>query len=293
MSSRDKVAEAMNRSLPELPSNARALVVSMLKPESIAIIAGTLVVWAGSHFFGIGEIVDVILLGVGTAVFGLSVIDGASELYDFANGAINARTNQDLDRAARSFARAVTILGISVVQAVLLRGQGRAVTARGRPQIQLRLKLAAPPPAGNQLSVARPARLPGGNLGETDAYGVIQISRNQSLTEQRLTLFHELVHRYFSPRTGPLRQLRAEVSAYAYARSPMLRYLEEALAEGYGQLRVNGFGKAITALRFPLVGGYVTISELVAEGQTVGSIVLGGTQLRVSVSRGPIPATHD
>lgn len=131
-------------------------------------------------------------------------------------------------------------------------------------------------------------------MGETDAYGVIQISRNQSFTEQRLTLFHELVHRYLSPRTGPLRQLRAEISAYAYARSPMLRYLEEALAEGYGQLCVNGFGKAIGALRFPLSGGYVTISEMVAEGQIIGTITIGGTQLRVSVSRGPIPSTsHD
>src|SRR5262245_4407752 len=53
-----------------------------------------------------------------------------------------------------------------------------------------------------------------------------------------------------------------------FSGSPLLRYLEEALAEGYGQLRVNGFGKAIAALRFPLTGGYVTISELVAEGQT-------------------------
>lgn len=120
----------MERSLPRLPANARELVLSMLKPESIAIIGGTLIVWAGSHCFGIGEIVDVILLGVGVAVLGLSVIDGAAEFSDFVTGAIKARTNNDLDRAAESFARAVTILGISTIQAMLLRGQGRAVTAR-------------------------------------------------------------------------------------------------------------------------------------------------------------------
>jgi hypothetical protein len=126
-------------------------------------------------------------------------------------------------------------------------------------------------------------------LGETNEYGAIQVARNQSFTEQRLTLFHELVHRYLSPRTGPLRQLRAEISAYGYARSPLLRYLEETLAEGYSQLRINGFGHALAALRFPLTGGYVTVSELIAEGQIIGTIVVGGTQLRVSVSRGPIP----
>jgi len=37
--------------------------------------------------------------------------------------------------------------------------------------------------------------------------------------------------------------------------------------------------------------GYVTVAELVAEGQTLGTITLGGVQLRVSVSRGPLPST--
>jgi hypothetical protein len=51
----------------------------------------------------------------------------------------------------------------------------------------------------------------GGRLGQADAFGVIEVSRNQTMTEQRITLMHELVHRYFSPRTGPLRKVRAEV----------------------------------------------------------------------------------
>jgi hypothetical protein len=134
MSPRDKIAEAMNRALPLVPGNARAIVVSMLRPESIALIAGTLIAWAGSHFFG-----------VGVAVLGLSVFDGAAEFYDFANGAINARSNSELDRAAQCFARDVTILGISTVQAILLRGQGRAVATRGRPQVYGRLNVSAPP----------------------------------------------------------------------------------------------------------------------------------------------------
>jgi hypothetical protein len=65
MSSADKIGEAMRRSLPHLPEGARALVESMLSPGSLALIAGTIAVWAGSHFFGVGEVVDVILLGVG------------------------------------------------------------------------------------------------------------------------------------------------------------------------------------------------------------------------------------
>jgi hypothetical protein len=289
MSPADKIGEAMRRSLPHLPAEARTIVESMLKPETLAIIAGTLVVWAGSHFFGVGEIVDVLLLGVGIIALGFAVFEGSSAFYDFATGAINARTEADLEQAGRHFARAATLLGISTLQALLLRGQGRAVIARGRPQIYPRMNVGVPPPAGNPLRLSRPARLPGGNLGTTNAYGTIRVARNQSLTEQRLTLFHELVHRYFSPRTGPLRQIRAELRMSAYSRSALLRYLEEALAEGYGQLRVHGLARALGAYRFPLQSGYVTVAELASEGLAIGTITLGGVLFNVSVSLGQIP----
>ena len=75
----------------------------------------------------------------------------------------------------------------------------------------------------------------------------------------------------------------------AYSRSALLRYLEEALAEGYGQLRVHGLAQALGAYRFPLQGGYVTVSELVSEGYAIGTITLGGVLFKVSISQGPIP----
>lgn len=292
MSSTDKIGEAIQRSLPHIPDSARAIVESMLKPETLAIIAGTLVVWAGSHFIGVGEIVDIILLSVGILTIGFSVFEGAGALYDFTTTAINALSDADLDTAGRHFARAVTLLGISTIQAILLRGQGRAVVKRGRPLIHSRINVGTPPPAGNQLRVSRPKSLLGGSLGETSAYGVIKVARNQSHSEQRLTLFHELVHRFFSPRIGPLRKIRAEFNMSAYSRSALFRYLEEALAEGYGQLRMYGLAQAFSALRFPLQGGYITVSQLTTEGMAVGTIILGGMLFRVSISMGEMP-TND
>jgi len=289
MSDSDKIGEAIRRSLPHIPSDARAVVSSLLLPQSLGIIAGTLVVWAGSHVFGVGEIVDIILLGIGVIALGFAVFEGAAELYDFAVGAIGARSEADLEKAGRHFAYAVTLLGVSTIQAILLRGQGRAVMARGRPQIYPRPYVGLPPPAGNQLRVYRPSQIAGGSLGETTAYGVITIARNQSLSEQRVTLFHELVHRYFSPRIGPFRKLRAEINMSAYSRSVLLRYLEEALAEGYGQLRVHGIANALGAIKFPLQCGYVTVSQLATEGLAIGTITLGGTLFYVSISLGPIP----
>ncbi|HET7863439.1 MAG TPA: hypothetical protein VFL86_03445 [Burkholderiaceae bacterium] len=45
MSSADKIAEAMHRSLPFVPAAARSTVDAMLRPETQAIVAGTLAVW--------------------------------------------------------------------------------------------------------------------------------------------------------------------------------------------------------------------------------------------------------
>lgn len=41
----DKIAQAIRRSLPLLPAEARQQVQAMLTPESLAIVAGTLIVW--------------------------------------------------------------------------------------------------------------------------------------------------------------------------------------------------------------------------------------------------------
>ena len=283
LSIQDKIAESLRRSLPLLPAEARHQVELLLSPQSLAIVAGTLMVWAGSHFFGVGEIVDVILLITGFALLGWSVFSGGEELYLFATTAVNARTDADLQKAARHFASAVSILGIAAISAVLLRRSGKVVVERGTPNVEGLPDIGPPPPLGTKPSITRPFSLPGGALGETDWWGNIAVTRNQSLTEQRLTLYHEWVHSVLSPRLGPFRRLRAQLRISAYWRSALLRALEEAMAETYAQLKVNGLENVIVGMRFPIDGGYVTVSQLANEGSAIGSIVVGGQQLTVSV----------
>jgi len=291
MSKIERIAEALRRSIPHLPAEGKAMVESMLDPTMLTLIGGTLLVWIGSHAFGVGEFVDLVLLGAGVVTLGFSAFDGAKALCDFATRAVGARSESDLDQAGQSFARAVLILGVSTVQAILLHGQARTAIARGTPQVHPMPDVGPTPPAGNQLRLSRPATLPGRAVGGTTGFGEIAIARDQTLTEQRITLLHELVHRYFTPRVGPLRRLRAELKMSAYARSAILRYLEEALAEGYAQLRVNGLAAGLRAWRFPLRFGYVTISQVAAEGRAIGTIVLGGTTFHVSISLGAIPSS--
>ncbi len=85
--------------------------------------AGVLVAWIVSHLFAIGEIFDIILLVAGVAAIGYSIFTGMDHLYLFATGAYNARSLPDLDAAADHFAKAVGILGIQAVLAVLFRGR--------------------------------------------------------------------------------------------------------------------------------------------------------------------------
>lgn len=287
MSRTGKLESAMQRSLAYMPQGTRQAVSGLLTPASITIIAATFGVWFAAQFFGVGEIVDLTFLVVGVATLGFSVFQGAEELRDFGAIAVNANTPQDLDLAAKHFANAVVILGASFLQAVLLHGQGRAALVRGRPKIYGRMQvMGPPPPPGRGLIVLRPATL-GGGAGRTDAWGVIEIARDKPLSEQRITLLHELAHRYFSPLTGPLRHLRAEVRTGGYSESAFLRYLEEALAEGYAQLHRNGFLAALKALHYPLAGGdkgYVTVSQLHAEGMLIGRIIIGGTLFYVSIT---------
>lgn len=128
----------------------------------MTIVAGTLTAWAASQFFGIGEIIDAILLVVGAFTVGLSVFEGANELYQFAKTAIGASNDAALDEAGRHFAKAVTILGITTVTALLMRQSAKAVLRRGAPQAP-GLPRIAPRPQVRPLR--RLASLPSGALG--------------------------------------------------------------------------------------------------------------------------------
>jgi hypothetical protein len=60
-----------------------------------------------------------------------------------------------------------------------------------------------------------------------------------------------------------------------YVRSAFLRYLEEAIAETVAQLWVNGFSGFLEGVKFPVANGYVTITDVMSEGATIGTISAG------------------
>lgn len=252
-----RLGETFTRCLPKLGPEARAQLAALITPEALAIIAGVLVAWVVSHAFGIGAVVDIVILTVGILGVGMAIFTGLDHLYEFATGAYRARTEQDLERAAEHLAQAIVILGVQAVLAVLFRRARPPLTGRGgRPPV------GQPPwaPPGwryqpRTRAVNDPDLSPG--EGRTTAWGDIRYSMFGAVQDQRLALLHERVHQFLTPKIYFLRQFRVEAAQASYMRSSLRRYLEEALAETAAQLGVHGFRQFFTGVRFPVRNGYV------------------------------------
>jgi hypothetical protein len=299
----DRLGETFRRTLPKLGPEARAQLEAVINLQSLAIIAGVLVAWIVSHAFGVGEIIDIIILVVGVAAIGFAVFTGLDHLYDFAVGAYRAKTDRDLDVAADNLAKAISILGIQAVLAVLFRGAKAPRTGSGG-----RLNAGAPPPRTSGLryrpTVRNDPTLPAGN-GATSFYGDIVVSSRGSATDRAVVLLHEKVHQFLMPKLYVLRDYRVSNRASSYMRSSLWRYIEEALAETIAQVGVNGFNQLFTGLRFPLQSGYMFLtrgggysrsfkgSGAIPEGAAlVYNGMVAGIAIEIWTAPGAIPAQN-
>ncbi|MFY0573641.1 hypothetical protein ACN28S_04065 [Cystobacter fuscus] len=124
MSNTEKLRRAVWYAMtsPELPADVRSALQEMFNPTNLGIVAGVLAVWAGAHFFGLGEVADIVVAGVVYASLGEQAIQGLIEIAEFAREVIAATTDLQLRRASTRLTRAIAILGVDTAMAVLLRG---------------------------------------------------------------------------------------------------------------------------------------------------------------------------
>lgn len=298
MSTTERLNEVLTRSKNNLGPDARAAIGSLLSPTNLAILAGTLVLWAGSHLFGVGEIVDVLFLAVGAFTIGWSITDVANNLYIFADKTLSATTDNDLNVAARAFSRAVVVAGVTVIMALLLRRSVKEIQAsRGANVLDAMrprdpgLPAVGSDPANGRLwsrpGITSDPTLPPG-AGSTSPFGEVRLSPLGSATDQALARAHEMVHQFLTPRFGVLRAFRVRLSMSGYVRSQLLQYLEEAIAETVAQLRVNGMSAILEGVKFPVANGYVTISSILSEGAAIGTVAAGTQSFSVQfIPSGP------
>jgi hypothetical protein len=254
----DKVGSAIRRSFSRMPGETAAKLASLLDPTALAVLAGTLLLWAGSHAVGIGEAIDLLMIVTGFVFIGWDAINAVKHLFEFARRSATAETDGDLDAAGEHLAQAVAIIGVDVVLAFLTHRAVKAWKGRYKPT-----------------TVGDPTLQPG--AGVTTWEGDITYSTAGTDVDRALVLYHEQVHQFLTPKLQAFRGYRIDLRATGYAKSQLLRYLEEALAESYAQLRVNGVKGLPAGMRFPIDNAHyqVTISGILREGAIVGGIYLG------------------
>jgi hypothetical protein len=263
MSAKEKLERAIHYSYPHLKPDARAKLTAFLTPEALEIMAVVLAGWIAAHAFGAGEVADGIVFVGGWLLLGWDAVHGMEDLVEFAQTALGATTDAELRTAGRYFASAVVTLSLDVVLGILTHKAGKALKVRDEP------------------TITGDSSLPPG-AGETDKFGNITYSTAGTAEEQALALNHEKVHAFLSPKLKLFRNFRAEYSMSAYQRSAFLRYVEEALAESYAQLKVNGVKGLPSGITFPIRNGYVTLSAVVKEG-AIGTVTVGGVTYYVSL----------
>lgn len=277
MSAEDKLGEAIRRSRQYMPAEVWESVKELLSPQSLRIMAVVTLAWAISHFFGVGEIADVVLLAAGALVIGASISKLAADALAFAKLVRNAETEQELDEAGKLFAGMVVLAGVTAISAMFMvkkppvlkdrffNGPWKSAAPRG-PELFYRPTTTYKP-------------LPPRIGGYTTAYGDIVINSTKPAWAQGEALLHEQLHQMLTPKLRFLRDVRVTMAMEGYNRSYLLRYLEEALAETYALVRSRGAGFALEGIKFPVKNGYVTIAKMGQEatGVMLGPLNIGGT----------------
>ncbi|PTL81804.1 restriction endonuclease fold toxin-2 domain-containing protein [Vitiosangium sp. GDMCC 1.1324] len=133
MESQEKLCRSFARALAALPATMTDDARVLLTPENLALMGTLTTAWLGSQGVPVvGEVVDAALL-----VLGVSLLAGQAEelvhfLWTYANLAMTARSTVELDTAATSLARALSLVGINVV-AFILTKKAMAKAPRGPP----------------------------------------------------------------------------------------------------------------------------------------------------------------
>ena len=281
----DRLLATLERTLPKLGPEAAERLREIINPTSAAVVAGVLLAWVASHAFGVGEAIDIILAVVGVLSIGLAVFSGLDHFGRFAYGVYGAKTDADIESAASHLAEAITILGIQAVLALLFRG--RPQTYRGRP-------LNVGPPAPRTPGLRYRPSTTGSNAigrggGETSAWGDIVYSLRGTANDRALVLAHERIHQILTPKLYILRNFRVQSRTNSYFRSSLSRYLEEALAETFAQVKVNGASNLLEGLRFPVTEGYVTLTKGGGFSASMGGrgvLTEGGSLIGIATAAG-------
>jgi hypothetical protein len=233
MTSEEKIAEVITRTLPLLPEGIAEQLKALLSPTAIAIMVAVLGVWVVGHFFIVSEIADAILLIVGGIFLGIAAYQAGEQLYYFACKTLQGNKEADLNEAAQHLANAIALVGVQVILGLFLKGAGKAKifrkTYEGAKPINLRDVSKLPRTEGKIFyrSKATPDySMPEGVGGTAPLTGNMSYSPYGSPKIVRLVKIHEKVHSILTPKLQFLREIRVVPRYNSYIKSSIFRYNE-------------------------------------------------------------------
>lgn len=152
----EKLCRSFSRALALLPATMTDDAKALLTPENLTLMGTMTAAWLGSQGVPIvGEVVDGALLILGVALLASQAADLTHYLWTYVNRARTARSTAELDEAATSLARALSLVGINVV-AFILTKKVMAEMPRGPPSPLGELAL----PQGGRVAAAALERAP-------------------------------------------------------------------------------------------------------------------------------------
>jgi hypothetical protein len=121
------------RAVKRLPGGVADQFKELLTPATLALVAGVLATWAASHFFGVGEAIDVGLVVIASVFFGWEAFTIAREFYELSEITINATSDAELDQAADILAGLISRIGVDVFLGFVMRlAAASRITTRGK-----------------------------------------------------------------------------------------------------------------------------------------------------------------
>ena len=110
--SSDKIAEALSRSGQHLTGELREMVEQLVSPTNIAIVVGFLLAVAAAHALGApGAAIDAVLIGIAWVSAGWAGINAVIDFITTTINVLNAKSEADIDKAAKEYAYSFTLLG--------------------------------------------------------------------------------------------------------------------------------------------------------------------------------------
>ena len=110
--SSDKIAGALSRSGQHRTGELREMVEQLVSPTNIAIVVGFLLAVAAAHALGApGAAIDAVLIGIAWVSAGWAGINAVIDFITTTVNVLNAKSEADIDKAAKEYAHSFTLLG--------------------------------------------------------------------------------------------------------------------------------------------------------------------------------------